>query len=364
MRRGTIVVIVFILLAVAVIGASQFLRAQPPLEITVAVSPLAERWVRAAAESFNASETFVGGTRRVQVRVNSVDDLSVWSDEGLRQWQDAPPSAWIPASSMSLQYASRLPFEVVEPSVAQTLLVWGGFSDRVDALTEGGARPLDWADVAQAAEAERWANIPDANPAWGNVNLAFSRPTGSMAGLAALFSGAAAFADAPAVSGSTVVSGGFQEWIEPILLSVPNYNTLGTSVAQTMAARGVTVGAVALLPESEWVNNLGGSLTGTNPIKLSYPVYPFVFDFPLARWGGQTAEEAAAVEAFATYLLGQHPENFGLRPASGVLPETARLFTDGENYGLQRTPALTDSVSAPPRAEVQRLLVWVGGVVR
>jgi len=365
MRRGTIVVIAFVVLAAAVIGVSQFLRAQPPLEITVAVSPLAEAWVRSAAESFNAAEQTVGTNRRVQVRVNAIDDLSVWSDEGLRQWQDAPPTVWIPATSASITYASRLPVDVIEPSVAQTLLVWGGFSDRVDALTDGGARPLDWDEVAQAAGAQRWANIPGAQASWGNVNLAFSRPNGSIAGLAALFSGAAAFADDPAVSGSTVVSGAFQSWIEPILLSVPNYNTLGTSVAQTLATRGATVGGIALLPESEWLNNLRGSLVSSaNPIRLSYPEYPFVFDFPMARWQGLTADEDAAVDAFAAWLLQQSPENYGLRRADGTVQETARLFTEAENYGALPTLNLTPAITQPLRPEVQRLLVWVGGVVR
>lgn len=365
MRRGTIVVIAFVVLAAVVIGVSQFLRAQPPLEITVAVSPLAEAWVRSAAESFNAAEHIVGTNRRVQVRVTAVDDVSVWSDEGLRQWQDAPPTAWIPATSASISYASRLPLEVIVPSVAQTMLVWGGFSDRVDVLTDGGMNLLDWDEVAQAAQAQRWANIPGAQASWGNVNLAFSRPNGSMAGLAALFSGAAAFADNPVVSGTTVVSSGFQNWIQPILQSVPNYNTLGNSVAQTMATRGATVGGIALLPESEWLNNLRGSLVaGANPIKLSYPAYTFVFDFPMARWQGMTADESAAVDAFAAWLLQQAPENYGLRRADGTVPETARLFAEAENYGAQRTPDLTQAITSPLRPEVQRLLVWASGVVR
>jgi hypothetical protein len=179
-----------------------------------------------------------------------------------------------------------------------------------------------------------------------------------------LFSGAAAFQTDPAVSGATVVSNEFHEWMEPILRSVPNYNTLGTSIAQTMAARGVTDGAIALLPESEWINNLGGNLVGVNPLRLSYPEYQFVFDFPLARWQGLTADENAAVDAFAAWLLGQHPEDFGLRGADGTLPETARLFADAESYGAQLTPDVTQAITPPPRPDTQRLLVWVGGIVR
>src|SRR5215208_2182827 len=121
MRRGTIVVIVFIVLAAVVVGASQFLRSQPPLEVTVIVSPLAEAWVRNAVDAFNASDPLVNATRRVEMRVNTQDDLSLWSDQGLSQLQNNPPTAWIPAISVSLNYANRLPFEVVEPSLAKTL---------------------------------------------------------------------------------------------------------------------------------------------------------------------------------------------------------------------------------------------------
>ncbi len=88
MRRGTIFVIIFILLAAGIVGASLFLRSQPPLEITVAVNPLAESWVRAAVDAYNASEPVVNATRRVIYRVTAVDDLTVWSDEVSRQWTE------------------------------------------------------------------------------------------------------------------------------------------------------------------------------------------------------------------------------------------------------------------------------------
>lgn len=365
MRRGTVIVLIFIVLAAVVVGASQFLRSQPPLEITVAVSPLAETWVRSAVDAFNASEPIVNATRRVHVTVNTIDDLSVWSDEGQRAWATTHPSAWIPASSASLGYANRLPLETVEPSLAQTVLAWGGFSDRVDALTDDGARPLDWDTIAQAAESGTWASVSADHASWGNIKLAFARPDGSTGGLAVLFSGAAAFNADPVLSGTTVVADDFHVWMESILLGVPNYNTLGASVAKTLASRGVSVGEIALLPESEWLTSLSGNLeNATNPIRLSYPVYQFVFDFPLARWQELTADEDAAVDALRDWLAGQHPEAYGLRPAGRGLTETASVFANAERYGAQLAPDLTLAVHAPPRAETQRLLVWVGGVVR
>ena len=363
MRRGPVIVLIFILAVAVVIGASQFMRAQPPLQITVAVSPLASAWVTNAINSYNASNPMVNATRRVQVNVTTMDDLAVWSDAGQSQWLTAPPTAWIPASSASIGYANRLSFDTIQPSLARTVLAWGGFGDRVDALTDKGAHPLDWDDVDRAALAQMWVNIPGADANWGNINLAFSRPSGSVSGLAVLFSGAAAFGKQANVSGSTIVSSDYQSWMQPILDSVPNYNTLGTSVAQTMAARGSSVGDIALLPESEWLNNLSGQLISSgDPIRLSYPAYSFVFDFPLARWHGLSDDENSAVDALGKWLLSQHPEAFGLRPANGNPPQTATLFAAGTTYGAQLAPDLTQVLQAPPRAETQRLLAWAASL--
>ncbi len=153
--------------------------------------------------------------------------------------------------------------------------------------------------------------------------------------------------------------------MQNLLLGVPNFNTLGASVAQTLASRGISVGEIALLPESEWITNLRGELIRSdNPIQLSYPVYQFVFDFPLVRISGLSADENAAVDMLGRWLLSQHPEAYGLRPAGGAAAETDRLFATAESYGAMLTPDTTQAVIAPPRAEALRLLTWVGGVVR
>jgi hypothetical protein len=364
MRRGPIIVIIFILLAAAVVGVSQFLRAQPPLEITLAVTPLAETWVGGAMDAFNATNPVVNGTRRIVIKVNSIDDVKVWSDTGLRQWTPAThPQAWIPAASLSLTYSGQLAFEVVTPSLAKTVLMWGGFQDRVNALTNNGAHPLDWADIETAAQAARWSNL--GHDSWGNVTLAFDRPDRSISGLTVLFSGAAAFGAQTTVSGAQLTDDTFRSWMQPILQSVPNYNTLGASVAQTMATRGVSVGEFALLPESEWLTNLSGQLIKSdNPIQLSYPAYQFVYDFPLARWPGMTADENAAVDTLAAWLQKQSPESYGLRPASGLPASTAALFSAAAVYGAQLQPDLSQMVQAPARADTVRLLAWINTAVR
>ncbi|MBZ0286754.1 MAG: hypothetical protein K8I30_04000, partial [Anaerolineae bacterium] len=127
MRRGSIFVILFIVVAAGVIGASQFLRSQPPTEYTIAVDPLAVPWVENAVAGLNATSPVVNGTQRVQFKVTPVDDLELWG--GQRLWTTTNhPLAWIPASSLSLNFATENGVSVtgVTDSLARTPLVWGG----------------------------------------------------------------------------------------------------------------------------------------------------------------------------------------------------------------------------------------------
>lgn len=366
MRRGTIIVLLFIIVAAAIVGASQFLRSQPPLEITIAVSPLAEDWVRSAVESLNATEPVVGATRRVRFRVEPIDDMTVWMDDRRVWTADSHPAGWIPAASISVDYAvqARLPLERVASSLARTPLVWGGFASRVNALTnDTGA--LDWDQVANAARLGRWSQIPGGQAGWGNLTLAFNHPARSIAGLGVLFSGAADFAAAAEVTGVVTGASDFRDWIRPVMESVPNFITLGDSPAQAMASRGPSIGEIALLPEQEWLSHVRGQLQASDPLRLAYPEYPFVFDFPLVRWADveTPSEERAAIDVLSGWLLGEARQaalaGFGLRPAQGDVAETADLFVRAGAYGALLAPDLTGAVQAPPRTDTQRLLTWL-----
>lgn len=363
MRRGTIFVILFIVLAVGVIGASQLLRSQPPLEVTILVNPLAEAWVSDAAADYNAGEPLVNATRRVLIRVTPADDFEVWTDEAQRRYTpESHPAGWMPALSASVEYANRLPFEIVTPSTARTILMWGGFSDRIEVAA--GSGEFDWQTAQQVASAQRWQNDE-----WGNVVMAFPRPTRTQSGMAVIWSAAGAFANDVNIN-STVVSNDFQAWIEPVLLSVPNFNTLGASVAATIAARGTSVGEIALLPESEWLMNLRGTLVDDeNPVRLAYPDYQVVFDFPLAVWSDTVnadPDSEAAVRDFGQYLLTPAQEanaqRFGLRPPTGIATEP--LFSAAAQYGVLADPPVVLVVEPPRRTEMQRMISWIGQVIR
>lgn len=365
MRRSTLVVIVFVVLAALVVGVSQFLRAQPPLELTVAVSPLAERWVRPAVERLNATEPLVASTRRVRFSLTVVDDLAVWGDERRVNWTpENHPAVWIPAANQSVDYAlnARFPFQVVSDSLAHTPLIWGGFASRVQLLTDDGAQPFDWAAVAAAAEAESWSAL-GGQPNWGFVKLAFDRPDQTMSGFAVLLTGAAAYGESADVTQTVTNSSDFRNWFAPVGQSVANSNTLGADAAAAMASRGASVAEIGLLPESRWLTNLDGLLRH-EPIVLAYPQYPFVFDFPLARWAETqaSAEESAAAQVLANWLLTEAQQqsalDAGLRPAVGAVPENARLFTEAVDYGALLDPDLSTPASGLARTEAQRLLQW------
>lgn len=356
MRRGTIFIILFAVVAVGVVAASQFLRTQPPLEIRVAVSPLVEPWISSAVASFNATNPLVNSTRRVHYTVETIDDTQLWLDETRRWTAENHPAGWIPAASFSIQYANenRLSFVTSQPSLARTLLVWGAFADIVDDVESAGA-VFDWDAVADAVSTRR---------------MAFNHPTRSLSGMAVVFSGAAAFHEQMALTGASVNDSGFRAWIRPVLESVPNFNTLGGSVAQTWATRGASIGEIGLLPESDWMQNLRGMLVQTSsPITLRYPQYTVVFDFPLARWQDSAtpsgSDEAAAIDALGRWLMGSAQQsatqNFGLRPASG--DPTGGSFDSGEPYGALLSPVY-EAVQPPSLNDIRRMADWVNSIVR
>jgi len=358
MRRATIILVLFLVIAAGIIGTSQFFQNQPPLEITIAVDPLAEDWIQDAAAAFNEADVVVNATQRVLVTITVMNDVRVWNDNP--NWTaESHPVGWVPASAASVEYTpSNLPFRITQPSLAKTPLVWGGYQSRVDVLTNNGAEAFGWDAVATAAAAERWANI-GGEADWNFIKLAFNRPSSSMAGVAVLISGAAHFNGSDTLSPADIGGSAFGDWLQPIVDSVPNFQTLGGNPAVTMAGRGTSVVEIALLPESQWLSSLG-DFSGNDPLVLAYPDYQFLLDFPLALWDDPitTDDERAAVAAFGTYLLGAEmqslAETYGLRPANGS--PSAEIFTQAVGAGIQLEPDWGTPVQIPDRTETARLI--------
>ena len=333
--RTTLVFLLFVIIVAAIFGVQQVVQRQPPIEINIAVDPLAEDWVRAAATDYNNSTPLVSGTTRVQVAITVTDDLDVW--RGNPNWtSNNHPHGWIPSSSLSLDYApTNLPFVSVVDSLARTPLVWGGFNNRVQVITVNDTRAFDWTAVQEIAVAQRWDN-------GGNVNMAMNWPSSSMAGVGALLSAAGSFHSTETVNRDLLNDAAFASWFQPLDDSVRNSQRIGGSPAEAMAARGTGVADFALLPESQWLNSAEG--LADKGFTFRYPAYQFVLDFPMAQWddAATTATERAAVKSFADFLRGSQGQALaiakGLRPVSGELDSSATLFTNAEAQGIQLIP--------------------------
>jgi len=365
MRRGTIFIFLFIVLAAAIVGASQFLRAQPPLEITVAVDPLTQAWAQEAVDALNATQPTVSATRRVLFKVTATDDLDAWAGSGRAWTTSSHPDAWLAASALSVQYAQDNGVSVVTltPSLARTPLLWGGYASRVNVATQNGAQPLDWPTIQTLAKAERW-DAAGGQTDWGFVNLAFAQPNRKIGGVAALLSGAASFYQTPVLDERALSQSDFHDWLTPVVQSVPNFTTLGSDPAAAMAGSS-SIASIALLPEAQWLLNLRGLLNNED-VRLSYPAYQFVLDFPLAVWQDSTATDAVdvgeAVKLLADALAAPTAQGrltaFGLRSAAAEPTDADALFTAAVPYGVLLTPDYGQITQIPPRSDTQGLIQW------
>ena len=360
-RRGIIVLVIFILIVAGIIAASQFISNQPPLEITIAVDPLAENWVRQVAEDFNNDNVLINNTRRVRVNITTISDVDVWRS-GSNQWSvDNHPDAWIPAHSASIDYLqnSNISMQIVTPSTARTLLVWGGYASRADVLTDNGTTSLDWAEVVNAAEQESWSAL-GGEDSWRFVNLAFALPDSTMNGLGVLFSGASAFSQTPVLSSTQIRNNELFDWFQPVINGVPNFNTIGDDVG-AFFARSTASADIAITVESQWLNNLD-AIIDSEDMRFSYPEYPFVFDFPLAQWESSdlSSDVQSAIGAFGDFLMSSGQQNttvdFGLRPATNDPTASAQLFVAGEPYGIQLTPNMSNPIQPPSVNDIQFLI--------
>jgi hypothetical protein len=358
--RTTLILLVIVLVIAGVFAANQLLQSQPPIVVAVVVDPLAEAWAQDAAEAYNASNALVNGTVRVQIQIQVMDDLDVWRSNP--NWtSQSHPAAWLASSSLSMSYLSpNLAMETVQPSLARTPLVWGGFRNRIDIMT--ATLPFEWDAVQAAADASRWQNLGVENdPA--NVNMAIAWPTGSMAGIGALMSAAASYGDSPSFERDLLVSSEFTTWWQPIKDAVLNSQRLGVNPAETMASRGTSAADFALLPEVQWLQAIDG-LDSANFV-LVYPEYQFVLDFPYAVWNdSQTdANIKAGAEAFGLYLAGDAGQalaiEHGLRPANSEPITSASVFAAGEAFGITLEPSYGIAVDAPSRSLVDALLELV-----
>ncbi|MCA9913409.1 MAG: substrate-binding domain-containing protein [Anaerolineae bacterium] len=354
--RTTLLFLGFLLVIGVLFGLNYFVTRQTPEVITVAVDPLAEDWVRAAADAYNASNPIINNTTRVRVEVSAINDLDVFQNDS--GWSSSNhPTAWIASSSFSVEYAS-LPLEMIAGSTARTPLVWGGFEGRVAIITQDGGRPFEWQAVQDTVSAQTWSAL---GASGGNINMAMEWPTGSMAGIGVLLSAAANEDGSDVITREIVQDLGRALWFGDFKESISGFQNPGGDPAQVMAAQGTAKADFGLLPESQWLVNIDG-LTRSEGLVFAYPGYQFMLDFPLVRWDdAQVTElEIAAVQSFADYLLSAQGQSlamqYGLRPAQSEPTESAALFATGEPYGIEYQPDYQLAVLPESRAVIDALL--------
>jgi len=365
MRRNQIVFFLIIGGAVLIIAAGLALQAlsgggsnpqntpvspsnKDPLPISVAVSTIGEPWISAAVAAYNQNNPQING-RAVTVNLVRQDSLGVWASSNT-PWSAADhPTVWIPDASYEVAFANEinLRYAVYKPSLAQTPLVWGGFSSRTDVI-QTAYNSVDSRSIQQAASAERWETL-GGNSRWQFVKIAFARPNRTSSGLAALLTLVGGYADTPSLSNTLMNDSALQTWLQPLINAVPNFSTLGTDPALAMATRGTSTIELALLPENQWLIHYA-EISRVEPVALFYPNSTIILDLPYAIWDeGLGEDERRAARAFGDFLLeadqqraaGEH----GLRPTAHSNLQQFQVFSqaadvvDFDFAGSAITPA-------------------------
>ncbi len=366
MKRGMVVILVFVVVAVGLIGANLLLTSQPPLSITLAVDPLAEAWARQAVERFNASAPRLSNSRAVLATLTVIDDTSVWRD---RVWSTQNhPDLWLASASMSGDYARASGVTVVKvrDSLLKTPLMLGGYRSRVTALNL--SRGLTWDAIGEAAKVGLWGQL-GGDPSWQFLDMVIALPSRSTIGLATLLSAVADYHDVTQLDSRHTNDSAFRAWLSPIVKNVPNYSSIGADVPRFMTIAR-TMADFGIAPESQWLTNLA-NFPSDDPIVLSYPEKAFWFDFPLMAWESAAISEETreAANLLAAWLSAPQQQataaTFGLRPTNNVVPADAALFVEGALHGVQSDYSPGDVVQAPSRLpDVQSLLSWFEGEIR
>ena len=372
MSRSRIVFFLIIasaLLLIAIPRALQLLPTAPtatplpPLEVKIAVSPLAYDWVSAQAATFNARNPQIDG-RPAHITLMSVDGVTVWQTGST--WTAANhPVGWIADATFALDYAAEAGarYEAITPSLASTVLVWGTFNDRARVLDTAFGTALDWKTFQAASVKESWKAM-GGDESLGFVKPAFSLAHTNSAGFGALLTAAAANAGTDQLSDDSVRATDFQTWLKPVVDAMPGTNTLGAQIATTLAARGSSVADFALLPESDWVKNYA-QIKARQDITFTYPGYNITFNLPFAVWSGAetTASERTLLRQFSDFLLQPDAQrqaaSFGLRPANLPLNSAdIAKFTAASAAGIKLDTVPSTSIVVPSRTSALALIGW------
>ena len=270
------------------------------VDISVAVAPQIEDWVRAAATDFNDRNS------QISVQVISLKGLDAVQALDLSK-QESLPDVWIAEADFVRQMARNVPYDAQGTSLAQDSLIWLAIAQRT-----GLNGTLDWNIVHTAAtDATQWQTLGAGD---ARFDAALPSPANSIEGVAAYLSAAASYHQQPNLNADMVGDSNFLRWMDDILLTVPE-KTVSPVNQLTRTPPSVDVGMI-----------LQSRLTQINSSQFiqQAPAYNVLLNFPYLIRRGNPAKNAAdreiAAETFLNFLSSAEAQNqlpaYGLQPTS------------------------------------------------
>lgn len=354
--------------------AGEVIDTSQPVRVTVVAAQSVEPWVREAADQFNGEEHILEDTgQTIQVTIIPMDGLAAKS-RFEREEMDPVPTAWIPDSRyltelVNATFKERLGRDVFLTDgeyrgrpIAITLLAWGIYESRAQALEQAGA--INWQLIHDAAMNPDGWDALGGSEEWGFFKLAISSPRKNASGLGAMVAMAGEYYDKTSVSVDDVDSNDFQDWMADIMSSMSDLSG-GAYTVQDLALFGYTTGDAGQLLESDLLVNMEGIQTRwADPLRIVYPQYVTWFDFPFTVWIGPetSADQKNAALVFEEFLLSEPIQQralaYGLRPVSPTVPVEGpdSLFTRWQSQGAQAVIPRTTAMRPPDRQVLQDLL--------
>lgn len=404
MKRTRIVFVVIVAVALAIVGASLWLRrgastpvlpAREAVEVRVLTALPVEPWVREAAAQFNGENHRLEG-KAIRVRVIPMDGLTAmgkWDRDEFGTLGDRPPedlsaeerarlaefpTVWLPESRylpelVNATYKERLGRDVFlgdgeyrARPVAISLFSWGIYSSRAQVLRARFGE-ITWRALHDAATAKGgWPEL-GGKPEWGYFKLVVPNPRKNVAGLMAMVAAAGEYYGKARIDVADVTNPEFQRWLGELMGAVTDFSSLGSYTVENLALFGYSMGDGGQLLESELLVNMAGILTRwEDPLEIVYPKYVTWFDFPYTIWIGPetTAREKNAALEFEKFLLSPEVQKRavaqGLRPANTEvsLSDPDSLFVRWKDQGAVTVIPRTARMYPPDRDVLLALLRW------
>jgi ABC-type Fe3+ transport system substrate-binding protein len=373
LRIAQVISAVYLVLVLVLAGLS-FRPAPGPVQISMVYGTEKEGWLLAAAEQFAASNPTTSSGSPIEVELEGVG-----SRETVLRIVDGDlrPTVISPASSIQVEllrdeWATRNNGQQIlhegsdapQPLVITPLVVVA-WEERAEALNLDDPDQL-WENLHQVlADDEGWAQFGE--PDWGLANLGHTSPETSNSGIQSLVLMTYAYHDKTRdLSSEDILDQGFQEWLNGIERSVPEFPSSTGFLMDNMLRFGPSKYDFVIVYENLAIENFRIAEGRGGPIQVYYPPANILSDHPYvilnAEWVTPEQREAAAL--FRDFLLSEEVQQqalveYGFRPANTAvaLDVEGNPFTRYAERGVQLD--IAQSVEVPPAQVLNELLdLW------